>query len=222
MHPEELFATLAANAGARKKKNLEIIHAVCQEQFTRGSKDFSVATISRLSVERGGPAKSTIYNKTGSDFQALIRAWATHTGGALKKPPKRAAAFDYTELLMKIPEPSVRALVGAALAENKKLRRELSVLKSTAEFVVDRRQQAITITEGIDLQPQKASAYSCGLTDLEIEALRHAVSDQALVDEGWIVDDYGRVVVAKNGRPVFKVGFVDAIKKVLDQHREQS
>ena len=43
-----------------------------------------------------------------------------------------------------------------------------------------------------------------------------------MVDEGWIVDDHGRVVVAKNGRPVFKVGFVDAIKKVLDQHSEQS
>ena len=39
MHPDDLFANLFENAGTRKKRNLEIIQAVCREQFERGSKE---------------------------------------------------------------------------------------------------------------------------------------------------------------------------------------
>ncbi|WP_018606532.1 gamma-mobile-trio protein GmtX [Uliginosibacterium gangwonense] len=81
MHPDELLEQLKANTTSRKAKNLDIIHAVCREQHERGSTDFSVATISKISQERGGPVTSTIHNKTGDDFKGLIRAWAGHTGG---------------------------------------------------------------------------------------------------------------------------------------------
>ena len=75
MHPVDLLEQLKANANTRKQKNLDLIHAVCREQYERGSKDFSVATISRIAQERGGPATSTIHNKTGDDFKGLIKAW---------------------------------------------------------------------------------------------------------------------------------------------------
>ena len=215
MHPDELFANLFENAGTRKKRNLEIIQAVCREQFERGSKDYSVATISRLSVERGGPAKSTIHNKTGCDFQTLIKAWASHTGGALKKPAKRTSGFDYSELLSKIPDPAIRSIVGAALAENTKLRRELAVLKSNTEFVVDRRTKAITLSAGVEAQVAQVIPASFGLSDVEKEALAHAISDQHLEDEGWEADEYGRVVSTRTKRAVFKVGFIAALRKVL-------
>lgn len=215
MHPDELFTMLFESAGTRKKKNLEIIHEICREQLNRGSMDFSVATISRLSVERGGPAKSTIHNKTGSDFQALIKAWASHTGGALKKPPKRTGPFNYSELLYKIPDPSVRSIVGAALADNTKLRRELAVLKSNTEFVVDRRTHAVKLSGGLDAQVALVIRASFGLSEVEKEALEHAISEQHLADEGWEADEYGRVVSTRTKRTVFKVGFVEAIRKVL-------
>ncbi len=215
MNPDDVYASLVENAGTRKKRNLEIIHAVCREQFERGSKDFSVATVSRLSVERGGPAKSTIHNKTGCDFQTLIKAWASHTGGALKKPPKRTGGFDYTELLSKIPDPAIRSIVGAALAENTKLRRELAVLKSITEFVVDRRTKAITLSGGVEAPVTQVIPASFGLSDIEKVALAHAISTQIFEDEGWEADDYGRIVSSRTKRPVFKVGFVMAIQKVL-------
>ena len=44
MHPDELLEQLKANANPRKQKNLEIIHAVCQEQYERGSRSPAVAT----------------------------------------------------------------------------------------------------------------------------------------------------------------------------------
>lgn len=85
MHPDELLEQLKANANTRKQKNLDLIHAVCREQYERGSKDFSVATISRIAQERGGPITSAIHNKTGDSFKGLIKAWATHTGGVTRK-----------------------------------------------------------------------------------------------------------------------------------------
>src|SRR5690606_36312806 len=62
MHPNELLEQLKASATPRKAKNLDIIHAVSREQYERGSTDFSVATISKIAQERGGPVKSTIHN----------------------------------------------------------------------------------------------------------------------------------------------------------------
>ena len=104
MHPDELLEQLKANANTRKQKNLDLIHAVCREQYERGSKDFSVATISRIAQERGGPATSTIHNKTGDDFKGLIKAWATHTGGVPRKV-RKATNTTVWDVLDRIPDP---------------------------------------------------------------------------------------------------------------------
>lgn len=136
MHPDELLEQLKANATPRKANNLDILHAVCREQHERGSTDFSVATVSRLSEERGGPVKSTIHNKTGDDFKGLIKAWADHTGGLTRKVRKISDTPIYA-VLDKIPDPAVRAVMGAVLAENKKLRGEVNLLKANTEVVID-------------------------------------------------------------------------------------
>lgn len=105
--------------------------------------------------------------------------------------------------------------MGAALAENTKLRRELAVLKSNTEFVVDRRTKAITLSAGVEAQVAQVIPASFGLSDVEKEALAHAISDQHLEDEGWEADEYGRVVSTRTKRAVFKVGFIAALRKVL-------
>jgi hypothetical protein len=209
MHPDELLEQLKANANPRKSKNLDIVHAVCREQHERGSKDFSVATIARISQERGGPVKSTIHNKTGDDFKGLIKAWADHTGGALRKVRKVSEDPVYP-VLDKIPDPAVRAVMGAVLAKNKKLTGENNLLKANANVVIDRRSTASE--KSVD--PVQVLPASFGLTESEIEALRHAVSDNFLNDEGWVADERGRVLNAKK-RAIYKVGYVTAIRKIL-------
>jgi hypothetical protein len=72
MHPDDLLEQLKANANARKQKNLDLIHAVCREQYERGSKDFSVATSLALPRNAAARLPSTIHNKTGDDFKGLI------------------------------------------------------------------------------------------------------------------------------------------------------
>ncbi|WEE25120.1 gamma-mobile-trio protein GmtX [Aeromonas hydrophila] len=209
MHPDELLEQLKNNATPRKAKNLDIIHAVCREQHERGSTDFSVATISKIAQERGGPVKSTIHNKTGDDFKGLIKAWASHTGGVTRKV-RRVSENPIYAVLDKIPDPAVRAVMGAMLAENKKLRGEVNLLKAHTEVVID-----LTAKNTNHLQETiQTLPTSRGLTDFEQTALRHAISPQLLQDEGWQADEYGRILAA-NGRPIFKIGFVSAIRKII-------
>lgn len=210
MHPDELLEQLKANATPRKAKNLDIIHAVCREQHDCGSTDFSVATISKIAQERGGPVKSTIHNKTGDDFKGLIKSWANYTGGATRKVRKVSENPVYA-VLDKIPDPAVRAVMGAVLAENKKLRGEVNLLKANTEVVIDQR----TVSACQPKDTFQILPASTGLTDSEKEALRHAISDNFMQDEGWVQDDHGRILNAK-GRVIFKVGYVTAIRKIVE------
>lgn len=215
MHPDELLEQLKANANPRKRKNLELIHAVCREQYERGSKDFSVATISRIAQERGGPAPSTIHNKTGDDFKGLIKIWATHTGGITRKV-RKATNNPVWDLLDRIPDPAVRSVMGALLAENKKLRGEVNLLKQHANIVIDYRDKPSN--NGGSAHPVELLPADIGLTESEKEALRHAISEKLLADEGWKEDIYGRILTEK-GSPIFKIGFATAIRKILGEPR---
>ncbi|WP_218002790.1 gamma-mobile-trio protein GmtX [Paraburkholderia oxyphila] len=210
MHPDDLLEQLKTGVGLRKARNLDIVHVVCREQYERGSKDYSVATIARLSVERGGPTAQTIHNKTGDDFKGLIAAWARHTDGVVRKPRKANENPIYA-VLDKIPDPAVRAVMGCALAENRKLRGELNVLKQQANIVVDKRPLA---PANVQQQAIQILPPSHGLTESEKEALRHAISDKLMEVEGWQQDENGRILNSK-GRAIFKIGFVSAIRKIL-------
>ena len=137
MHPDDLLEQLKASANPRKQKNLDIVHAVCREQHDRGSRDYSVATISRIAQERGGPVKSTIHNKTGDDFKGLIKAWADHTGGVTRKVRKVSDNPIY-DVLDKIPDPAVRAVMGAVLAKNKKYIQQATCIGTEIESVRER------------------------------------------------------------------------------------
>lgn len=209
MHPDELLEKLKANVNPRKQKNLDVINAICREQYERGSKDFSVATISRLAQERGGPVKSTIHNKTGDEYKGLIKAWAEHTGGATRKV-RKIREDPIHAVLDKIENPAVRAVMGAVLAENRRLKGEVNLLKAKAEVVIDRRR----VTDSPANPLVQILPASTGLTDSENEALRYAISDKLMQDEGWTQDEHGRILNTKE-RAIFKVGFVSAIRKIV-------
>lgn len=213
MHPDELLDQLKANANPRKQKNLDIIHAVCREQYERGSKDFSVATISRIAQERGGPVTSTIHNKTGDDFKGLIKAWASHTGGVIRKVRKETNNPVW-DLLDRIPDPAVRSVMGIVLAENKKLRGEVNLLKQHANIAIDYRDKSGDNDKSA--RPGEYLPADIGLTDSEKEALRHAISEKLLTEEGWKEDKHGRILTER-GSPIFKIGFATAIRKILGE-----
>lgn len=208
MKPEELFKLLCAKSNARKVKNLTILNAVCQEQHDRGSKDFSTATIARLSLKADGPAESTIRNRTGDDYRGLIKAWADFSSCSTKKP-KQVADDPIAAVLSKIPDIAVKSIVGAVIAENRKMRGELRTLKANLDLVVDLRAEAPKPAgDTIEILPA-----SHGLTASEISALKYAISPDLLDSEGWVTDEHGRVLNSK-GRTIQRVGYVSALRKI--------
>lgn len=208
MHPDDLLDQLKTTATPRKQKTLDLIHEVCREQYERGSKDYSVATIARIAADRGGPSKGAIHNATGDDYKGLIKAWAEHTGGVTRKV-RQVSENPYAALIDKIENPALRSMMNGILAENRQMRREITLLKAEGNRVIDMRPQSKEPRETVQILPA-----SHGLYPTEIEALRHAVSDRLLKDEGWTTDSEGRVVT-ETGRALYKPGYVSAIRKIL-------
>ena len=208
MHPDDLLDQLKKAATPRKQKTLDLIHEVCREQYERGSKDFSVATIARIAEERGGPSKGAIHNKTGDDYKGLIKAWAEHTGGVTRKV-RQVSENPYTALIERIENPALRSMMAGILAENRQMRREITLLKAEGNRVIDMRPIPAESREAVQILPA-----STGLFPSEIEALRHAVSERLFEDEGWKTDAEGRIL-NELGRPIFKPGYVSAIRKII-------
>lgn len=210
MHPDELLDQLKKTASPRKQRSLELIYEICREQYERGSKDFSVATIARIAADRGGMSKGAIHNKTGDDYKGLIKAWAEHTGGVTRKV-RQVCENPYTALIDKIENPALRSMMAGLLAENRQIRREITLLKAEDNRVIDMRPSPVQTREVVQILPA-----STGLYPSEIEALRHAVSDRLLKDEGWTTDAEGRVL-NEAGRVIFKAGYVSAIRKIIGE-----
>lgn len=117
----------------------------------------------------------------------------------------------YIELLNKIENPALRSMMSGILAENRQMRRQITLLKAEGNRVIDMRPRPAENREPVQILPA-----STGLYPSEIEALRHAVSDRLLRDEGWTSDAEGRVL-NEAGRVIFKPGYVTAIRKIIGE-----
>lgn len=76
MHPDVLLTQLKAAATARKARGLDLVHAVCQEEFARGNQDFTLEAIAPHIRARGGPQAASLRHPTGAHYRQLLQAWA--------------------------------------------------------------------------------------------------------------------------------------------------
>jgi repressor of nif and glnA expression len=212
INPDELIIQLIENVSTHKKHSLETLHNICREQYKRGSKDFSVATIARISAEHDGPSEQTIRNTAGLDYRALLKAWADYSEGYSTKQKTNQQSTTADTILAGISDPTIRALVGVILAENKKLKNENVLLKHQTTLTIDMRahqNNSALQTSSVELIPQ-----SEGLLPTELSALEHAISDDLFSHQGWTADAQGRV--KNKGMQLYKAGYVTAIKKILN------
>lgn len=210
--PNYLFETLKAGARPQKQQNLEIMHQVCAQLHRLGSKDFSLATVGRMSEERGGMTKRALYNTTSDDFKALIRAWAESATDKIPKTKLRESLPSDNELLRKIADPALRALMGGIITERDRLRGEVKVLKSNANVVIDKR----VLPGHVNVTPkgQVVQVVSgAGLSETERNALAQAISPEFLRQEDWSEGQHGEILNAR-GRRLFEIGFANAIRKL--------
>ena len=98
------------------------------------------------------------------------------------------------------------------IAENKKLKNENNMLKNQTCITIDMWNQKNATSPTSDVVVVSALD---NLTETEIDALKDAVSDNFFKDRGWTTDEQGRV--KEKGYPVYKTGYVTAIKKILEE-----
>ncbi|UYZ39082.1 gamma-mobile-trio protein GmtX (plasmid) [Clostridium beijerinckii] len=149
-------------------------------------------------------SSKTYRDNTGRsiDFPTLL---VEYNGETIKE--KTSTVND--DILASISEPTTKALVGMLMSENKKLKRENSLLKEQTTLMIDMRpiNDISRNNDVVIVEP------SYNLTDTEIDALRNAISNEFMNHQGWTTDNYGRV--KENGIQVYKAGYVTAIQKIL-------
>lgn len=211
-----IFEDLKTQASTRQAKSLTTLNKVLKAQCDAGDRNFSIAEIARMSVDLGGPSASTIRNKTGQVFRQLIEAWATQAGSAMKVPVNQLAKANKVpkdnELLTLIGDPALRAVFGQIIAERNRFRNELNTLKANSNLMID-----IRPVRQLDQAAQHGSLQilpALNFNEMEIEALKAAVSDNFFKHRDWSISPAGQVK-DEDGREVFKHGFVSAIKKIL-------
>jgi len=195
---------------------LEVTHHVCAELHRLGSKDFSLATVGRMSEERGGMSQRAHYNSTSRDFKTLIRTWANFAlAGA--NPSTEAKVHEARQndsgLLKKIDDPALRTLLGYIIAERDRLRSEVKLLRTHTNVVVDRR----ILPGHINVTPKGQIVQvmsSAALSDTEKQALSRVISAEFLTQEGWSEGPNGEILNSR-GRKLFDIGFANAVRKVL-------
>lgn len=216
IHPDQVLNTLRADVRPQKQRNLDIIHAVCQELHQLGSRDFSLATVGRMSEARHGMSRNALYNKASVDCRTLIAAWKAFAGELPQKQSSSLKPLAEEDLLRRIDDPALRSLLGGIVAERNRLRGEVNLLKRNASVVIDRRTlpgHAHVTPEGQVIQVLSPLA---SLTESETAALRKAISPEFLSQEGWREGPHGEILNPK-GRALFHVGFANAIRKLLDE-----
>lgn len=212
--PDQVLQALKATARPQKQRNLMVVHAVCKELHRLGSRDFSLATVGRMAHERGGPAPRTMYTAQSEGFRTLVQAWAEFSRATSHQPATAMKPLAEDDLLRRIDDPALRALIAAIVAERNRLRAQINVLRANANIVIDRRPLPGAMHVAGDAQVVQVVAPAQTLTVLEREALAQAVSAKFLAQEGWTEGADGEIVNAK-GRRLFEHGYATGIRKLL-------
>lgn len=204
INPEKIYEDLMnESTNIRIQKTLTAIHNVCKEQQERGSKDFSVKTISKIGEDKGVPRSQSIRNKTGEKYRKLIEAWQLSNPNLIKKVT--SGRLNWVD---DIPDATTRFLVNDLIADLSKSRSENNLLKSIKKLDIDMRDKVSNVPSISDHSNKPAFTHS------ELESLKHAIDNAALSKRGWTIGERGNINDINN-KVIFKNGFAHAVRKVL-------
>lgn len=195
MTPEEMLDFLCKKA-PKQSKTLQAIYDVCKKQLASGSTDFSYAAIARLGNAQNVPKAQSIRNKTGENYQALIKCFEGNKGARTRVPkPKSSDAW-----ADEIKDPKHRVLVYRLLGELAEARTTIK------EFV----------PPGliIKVDDRSKSLPDFRLTNIERRAIEHLKSDDFYFTWELTKGDKGDALNPQ-GKAVFKPGTMQAIEKIL-------
>lgn len=150
-----ILEDLKSGKSQRTKDSLDKLNTLLESRFNSGEKDYSIATIGRISKADGGVSTVSIRNKTGQHYRLLIDAWATKANTTMKKPPMpQSRQYDLSvdmSLLKHLDEPALRAVFGHIIVERDKLKAENHILKQKEEVTIDMRPEQVINAEQINI-----------------------------------------------------------------------
>lgn len=213
-----ILADLKEGKSKASQESLDKLNLLLEARYEAGEKDYSIATIGKISKESGGIGTVSIRNKTGEHFRRLIDAWATKANTTMKKPPVAHSRLNHApkdeELLQRLDDPALRAIFGQIIAQKKRLEAENRILKNQAEVIVDMRPNKQPVhTNTIQIMPSIQGL----LLESELDALKDAIDEASLAQKGLTKTPTG-AIKDPDGQTLFKVGFAKAIQKLLEQN----
>ncbi|MGZ3733269.1 MAG: gamma-mobile-trio protein GmtX, partial [Parachlamydiaceae bacterium] len=172
----------------------------CKEQLEMGGKDFSFSTIAKLGAKRGVPMAQSMRNKTGESYRILINSFvkSSNEKSSGKTLKDNSAKDDWIEC---IKDPNLKLRV-----------RKLAVDLKNAQ---KQNKEMMPINGVIEINDFPVKKENVSLSNFEREALEYILSPEFLEKGQLTVEKQGHMIAA-NGRVVFKVATVDAIKKALE------
>lgn len=195
MTPEEMLQYLCEKS-PRQKASLEAVYTVCKGQAESGSTDYSYSAIARLGMDRGVPKVQSIRNKTGENYQALIKCFES-TLGARKRIHKPRSGDAWAD---DISDPKLRILVQRLLAELAEAQRTIKEFLPPGTVI------------RVDDRSGVKSDFK--LSNVERRAIEHLKTDDFLHQWKLVRGKKGDVL-DERGRAVFKPGTMQAIEKIL-------
>jgi hypothetical protein len=215
IHPNDVLELLLSKSErSNKRANLTKMHEVCRKQYESGSRDFSLPVIGRQAEVEGFMKGRALYNAQSADYRVLIAAWAVFAGPAPQKSSQSSKPLASHQYLERIPDPAMRSVIQAIIAERDRLKAQLNVLKAHTQVTVDRRPLGASISVTSTTQSVAVLAPSAQLTSSERDALKKAVLPDYLEDKGLREGSHGEIL-NERGRTIFEVGFARAIRKIL-------
>lgn len=208
---EVLDSILAKQVRSDKVKRLKQLNALLEKISTQKIRDFSLGSIGRICEREGIFSARTINNAQSADYRTLVEAWEANFGGAGRKT---ANDIDSTRLERLTKDPALRTILQSLAIENRKLRAELNSLRSLTAITIDLRPQSLS-----NGQQEFSKGNRAELTGQEIVALELLCRPDWPDSEGWKVTPTD-AIVNENGRVLFDVGFLSAIRKLVARETE--
>lgn len=165
---EIIFQELIENCKrSTARDQLTILKAALDRQVKDDRNDFSISTLAILMEGKGGPKESTMRNKTGERYRALIKAYVE----GHSKPSPRIKQSTSPDWVDRIEELDIRWLVKNLIGENKKLLAEVNALRSIKKLDID-----MTTISDVPLHNKALPDFTEG----EISAIKSFISPEGL------------------------------------------
>jgi len=208
----------------QRRKSLELLWNVLEAMRAEGEVDYSIASVGERLEAAGGLSTQSIRNTPGKPFRDVIAAYAAAVGGSRKRTGQREMS-PLDVALASVANPAARALLRQCVAEHKRCQHEKDQLRSAFKRLSVGNEPGASPTFSVPQSPLPAQTVTAPpppsrpfggpLHRFEIEAVRAAIDDDRLAENGWIIQSNGSIV-SETGEVLLPPGFATSLAKMID------